>query len=1101
MSDVDFILSLFAKDEESVLEKKPKPNLLGTVVEHAFPIKKAVGLVKGVGESLYRQMDYMMSLSQMSTTNMTLDGQRNLTLKERVQVKQELALETSKFALYYGGPAGKAISGTIKNIAKGVSPIANRAYQKFLRRIFGEKWTKQQLDVLWNKINSPTAKFTNAEVNAIAEMKNISQTTGTSMGKLFAKEKLWLETKSGIYTDIRYGAKGLQFRPKPPISDKTYELKKILTKPKPTPLKPKPLTPEEIEIIRHPPGRIIKEPLKVPETPTLVPPAPDIEKVITPYVPKKPIVKPKPLVPEKPVTEYAGTAFGERAAPPIITGEGLGKKSPLDVYYPGIGPAAGGLPVKPPIKPTAKQLIEAHKIAKDKLLITKEGKLKPQYRRLAFNMTGKKSMAQMTHEEAKTFIDALKKVSEPRYRKGKILPPVIPVSKKLVTPDFFRQMKFKEPTLAKYLTSQMYYAERLGVKPLVGGMEIGKQKFDIEFVNLSHDVDKMGKVINRLGKASIWHRIGKKIKNLPTNPIARMRNILDRYEEPPAFLSDDDKSVFRYFRNLNRTIRLRSNEVRKGLGLEPILYRKAYVRHVAEATAKEMLLGQYPFPEGLKYWSKEVVGKKIFNPMAFHRKLVDDLEKLWTHDLIHATKSMLWTGLKEIHMGQPLKYLNEALGVVSKDKSTYKLLSPEQKAIQDAQQVIPASTKRWLIDYINQSMKGQETEFDASVNRLVTQSGVGGLFNKMLAPFGRTVGRQPITKVFQTTGRMVIHGVMGLLRPKQLIRNKFQLIQNLALYGVKSTLRGLLPSTPTMKKLITNSLFMKTYTGAEELPMGIQHKLEKANLAPFQWTAISNARQAMKTAYWDTHDLITNSKYNKFGWADPKRTYREPKDFLYPSEREKLLKEMEFGAGVTQYHYIPLGMPQVFRHKALVPFTRLQSWWMNHYFKFNREAAHRAFKGETGYGGKLPWSRRINYFKYLILGGAILNTIGYERSFLIGTAPSAVPPTAQLMIGLYNYAVNFTPKTKWDKSKKKKAEYQIFNALKTFIPGYLSYKDFKALISGEKPIESFFFYTKKGIGGEHKLGYISEIAETIGLKEKVPYKKRPKTMAEEILSW
>ena len=702
---------------------------------------------------------------------------------------------------------------------------------------------------------------------------------------------------------------------------------------------------------------------------------------------------------------------------------------------------------------TQKQKAKIHILAKEKALLTPEGKTRPGYRKLAQSMTGKKSVKDMTLEEAELFYKSLQGLPEPTYQKGKVVPPSIPTTKKIVPAGYFEQFKFKEPSFIQWLTPQTYYAELLGVKPIVEPLEIAKQEFDLQYREYSNSIDKMDKQINKLAKTPSKEIIKSKIKNIPTQAVAQMRDWLNEYEEAPPFLTDKQRDIFNWFRSLNKTMFVMENDIRRSLDLPEIKYRKAYVRHIADNMAREMLAGKYPFPQGLKYWSQQVVGKKIYNPMEMHRKLSDTLEDMWTKDLIHATKSMVYTALKEIKMSQPLRFFNEQLGVVSRDIKTYKDLTPEQREIYNEKIVMPAKTKRWLVDYVNQVIKGQETDLDESVNNIVTKTGLGGLFNKILSPFGRTIGRKPITHTFQNMGRLTIHGVMGGLRPRQLIRNKFQLTQNLALYSIKANVKGFFPANDHMKKLMSESLFLKTYTGFEELPTSIQGKLEKLSLAPFQWSAVSNVQQTMKVSYWDTMDLITNPKYKDLGWNDPQRTYQEEKGFVYPSEEAKLLKEMEFGTGVTQYHYIPLGMPQVFRHKALVPLTRLQSWWMNHFFKFNREAISRAITGETGYGAKVPWSRRINYLKYLILGGAILNTMDYERSFLFGAAPTYLPPTAQLMLGMYLYAVG-------DDRKKKQAKRQIYNAIKTFIPGYLSYKDFEALWSGKKNLEQFLFYKK-----------------------------------------
>ena len=126
----------------------------------------------------------------------------------------------------------------------------------------------------------------------------------------------------------------------------------------------------------------------------------------------------------------------------------------------------------------------------------------------------------------------------------------------------------------------------------------------------------------------------------------------------------------------------------------------------------------------------------------------------------------------------------------------------------------------------------------------------------------------------------------------------------------------------------------------------------------------------------------------------------------------------------------------------------------------------RFFKGQTGYGSKIPWSRRLGWLRYIIIGGAVLNTLGYERSYLYGTAPTGVPPTAQFMISSYMYLATLDDLDEdWAKRKNNEAKYQMYNSAKTFIPGYLAWKDWKAFWSGEKSWDEYLFYKKgKGAG-------------------------------------
>jgi len=65
-------------------------------------------------------------------------------------------------------------------------------------------------------------------------------------------------------------------------------------------------------------------------------------------------------------------------------------------------------------------------------------------------------------------------------------------------------------------------------------------------------------------------------------------------------------------------------------------------------------------------------------------------------------------------------------------------------------------------------------------------------------------------------------------------------------------------------------------------------------------------------------------------------------------------------------------------------------------------------------------------------------------------------------LAAYIYAVNTPARTKWQERARAEAERRMFTAMKTFVPGYFAWRDFKALMSGEKPLEEYFFYKKWG---------------------------------------
>ena len=131
---------------------------------------------------------------------------------------------------------------------------------------------------------------------------------------------------------------------------------------------------------------------------------------------------------------------------------------------------------------------------------------------------------------------------------------------------------------------------------------------------------------------------------------------------------------------------------------------------------------------------------------------------------------------------------------------------------------------------------------------------------------------------------------------------------------------------------------------------------------------------------------------------------------------------------------------------------------MNHFLVFHREAMHRAVRGETGQGHKLPWRKRLNYLQYLVLGGAVLTSMGYTMSYLWNVLPYNLTPVAQFMGGLYGYVA---ADTDWQKASAKR---QIFNSWKAIVPGALAYEEFEQIWSGEMSLWQLFFYGRQEEG-------------------------------------
>jgi len=564
---------------------------------------------------------------------------------------------------------------------------------------------------------------------------------------------------------------------------------------------------------------------------------------------------------------------------------------------------------------------------------------------------------------------------------------------------------------------------------------LGKQRFGKEYRKIRTTTHRMIAALNKAAgiekkELKAYHKHGE-----PTSAMIKIAEALNTYEDAPATLNKDETATFNYFRTLSRELITRENVVRREMGVEEIPYHTAYFRHVSESTVDDILSGKIEIPPELEYWMQENFSSKVYNPTEKARMLGSKLEELYSRDLEAVTNSMTWLALREVYLKNPLEVFETEMKRVSKE--------------------IPTSTRQWAENFIKTYIRGEQTQTDERINAMITETGLGRTLYKILHPFSKEVSRKPITNLGRLSGRMVTTGALWM-RPKLWIRNMFQKVQGFAFHPVEANMKGTFISAPKwMEEILEQSEYLKSYSGIEELDIGALTKLERFGIAPYQWTAQHNAKTAMKTALWDWLDLVTNPEHKDLGNHDPQRTYEEPVGFLYPSEKAKALKYAEFSAGSAQFQYIPMAMPGIFKHKTLVPLTRLTSWWQNYFMRFQREAIIRLFTGRTTDGIKLPWSRRMGYARYTVLGGTILSSLGYSGSFLMGVLPHGLSPVASLVMSIYQWV------TTGDDRERKKHERAIKHTIPVIVPGGLSAKDINDVWTGEKDVEAFFSYAKE----------------------------------------
>ncbi|GAG58252.1 unnamed protein product, partial [marine sediment metagenome] len=388
-------------------------------------------------------------------------------------------------------------------------------------------------------------------------------------------------------------------------------------------------------------------------------------------------------------------------------------------------------------------------------------------------------------------------------------------------------LELGKPTLAELLTSQNYYARILGAKPLVAPLEVSSAK---------------SVLVRQAMERAVARKIGELRKVGGKEAPEEMAKLLDKFEEAPADLPEKQTELFNWFRNLTRTMWEAENQVRALLGMEQIEYHEAYIRHTIDGMAERILDGRQELPPALQYWMKRIVAQQKFNPMALQRELAVDLEKYFSKDLKYLLTSMVRIGLDEIYLTRPLKIFREQVN---------ELL---------AAGIMPAETMEWITSYININIMMQQSGVDKRINETFKKSGMAGIINDLLRPFGKSLGAKPFSRLANVMGRMVIAGAMGP-RPKLIIRNLFQILQSTGIHGFEAVLKSQMPAPPLAQELINESLFFALYTGFEELPVELMKKFERAWLYLYGKSAVFNARQAMKAAC----SINSNSRFLSLG--------------------------------------------------------------------------------------------------------------------------------------------------------------------------------------------------------------------------------------------
>jgi len=422
---------------------------------------------------------------------------------------------------------------------------------------------------------------------------------------------------------------------------------------------------------------------------------------------------------------------------------------------------------KPPVEPeviaeraiTSEQTESINTLAKEKLIMTEEGKTKPQLRRLMKALTGKNRINQLTQGEADLVIEAVGRL-EVKYGR----PPVIPTGVGLITAEFADKIPLlKEIGILEKVRPTRHVFEKMGLR-----QEVWKPAFEAE-VLVYEEHQAFDKELNRIGKL-----VGK-------DP-ARRRLVFRELENPGSQvgLTFDEKRAVTWFRKYFDSWADRLN-------LPENKRRTNYVTHIFEEEISQQLKGKHPIDPELIKALDFITPKTVFNPYL-QRRLGQTI------------------GLREDPFAAAKAYEARALKVF--------YYEPLIQRIRVYQKYLPPHSARYLSNFITR-ITDRPLTIDRELNRTVNEFAdrVRGL------PGGEAFANS-LTR--GNPGGMISYNLTSVLytlwlgfKPTSAIRNLGQHSLIIAEAGPINFAKGLgLRVTPEGRAALKESLVLRSRRGA-----------------------------------------------------------------------------------------------------------------------------------------------------------------------------------------------------------------------------------------------------------------------------------------------
>lgn len=553
------------------------------------------------------------------------------------------------------------------------------------------------------------------------------------------------------------------------------------------------------------------------------------------------------------------------------------------------------------------------------------------------------------------------------------------------------------------------------------------------------------------------HILQKKIGK-DVDPIHIMRDLLDTYDDAPAFLNESETRIFNQVREVTRYLRKRANLVRARMGLPLIQDVKGYITHWMDRTANAVVAKDLPIHSGYLYKLMQGLPKIVKNPTAMRRRVRGLMEKYFSKDLGRLLRTMVTFDLKDIYLKQP-----------------YEAAWDELQALR-AQRAIPDSTYKVAEQYLLYDIRKHAAPMDKAFNR--TMKKPIDLLNKLLP--AKVAIDDPARNIFSFMRRLGFMAGLGL-RLKPAGRNLGQrlLLTDLyrtADYAKAQAVAFRLAKMPVIDHPITGEPIkiidlireqdwykmslrkfedqVTTITGTEKVGLYLYSRTHVGNLF------ISNVEVSALTGYFDWQQMRNKSKdvkslHFKNAVRFSKKTGVPVAELL--TQDSDMMWNIREAVRRSQWEYFNTSMPVIYRSQFNRAMFMFQSWWMNYFFNHSREMVNQTITGRNSLGRLLTPGGRLRAVKGLgtitAIGKASKTLLGIEMlKYLIIPVPGYLPPIPALIVGMLEFFAAD------DDKERKRAWVKIKRGLKFWLPFSAFGRDLNKLLSGEYSIGDFLFY-------------------------------------------